>query len=303
MAIANDPAISRRRLKEELRTARAKSDLTREQAANELVWSLSKLIRIETGDQGVSVTDLRAMLRLYGVTDKGAAEELEKLARGSRGQTWWAQYRDLVSRQYGQLLGYEGSASYIWTQHPLLIPGLLHTKGYALALRSALMLEGQAERMVQLLGERQERLFGQQKSPKMAFVFGVEALNRSIGGEAVMRDQLGHLLEVAALPFVSIQIVPVTGAHPGLIGSFILLGLQGSDENENVLFIEGAGGDFSNRDDKEMIGLFADRFERVRSLALSPDETKTLIKQRFDQLSRAGRESSDKSATRSGVRT
>jgi transcriptional regulator with XRE-family HTH domain len=295
--LAADPAIPRRRLKEELRKARANSHMTREKAANELVWSLSKLIRIETGDQGMSVTDLRAMLRLYGVRDTDKVKELEKLARSSRGQTWWARYRDLVSRQYGQLLGYEGSASYTWTLHPLLVPGLLHTREYALELRGAHMSKDKAERLVELLAERQKRLFGQQDPPRMTYLFGEEALNRWIGGPAVMRDQLGHLLQVAEEPFATIQVVPFrAGAHPGLIGSFILLGLQGSGEEEDLLFLEGAGGDYANKDDEKMIASFAGYFEKVRDKALSPDETETLIKQKIDQLGRVGGEGPDRSA-------
>src|SRR5690242_20999840 len=131
MAPADDPAISRRRLKGDLRIARADARMTREEAAAALDWSLSKLVRIETGEQGVSVTDLKAMLQLYKVTDKGTVQDLIELAKSSRGQTWWSGYRDVVSKQYGQLLGYEGSASYIRTFHPLIVPGLLHTDDYA----------------------------------------------------------------------------------------------------------------------------------------------------------------------------
>lgn len=296
MAIEGDPAIPRRTLKEKLRAAREASGLSREKAVAELDWSLSKLVRIETGDQGISKTDLNALLQLYKVTDAGTVQELTELARGSRGKKWWSGYREVVSRQYGQLLGYEGSASYIRSVHPLLVPGLLHTEDYALKLRSAHMPEEKAEKLVSLLVKRQERLFGQPKPPEMAFVFGEEALTRSIGGQAVMRGQLRHLLEVAEWPFVSMQIVPFSAdAHPGLIGSFILLGLQGSEEG--VLFIEGAGGDFANKGDQKMIASFTGHFATVRSRALSPDQTRTLIEQKVDQLSQVEHEGSDKSMT------
>jgi hypothetical protein len=198
-------------------------------------------------------------------------------------QTWWSGYRDVVTKQYGQLLGYEGSASYIRAFHPLLIPGLLHTDEYAFELRRVRMSEEQARRLVNLLVERQERLFDQPKPLETTFVFGEEALNRLIGGPTIMRRQLRHLLEVAERPTVSMQIVPFSiGAHAGLIGPFTLLGLQ--DSGEDLLFFEGAVGDVVNRDDEEMIISFTDEFEKLRSLALSEGETTTLINRMIEQI-------------------
>src|SRR5580698_1513704 len=129
--MADDPAIPRRRLRVELRAARAATGLTREDAARTLDWSLSKLVRIETGDQGVSVTDLRAMLGLYNITDERRITELAQLARGTRLHSRWSSYRELISRQFGQYLGLEGSASRIRVFHPMLVPALLHTDDYA----------------------------------------------------------------------------------------------------------------------------------------------------------------------------
>jgi transcriptional regulator with XRE-family HTH domain len=287
--MADDPAIPRRRLRVELRAARAATGLTREDAARTLDWSLSKLVRIETGDQGVSVTDLRAMLQLYNVTDEGRVRELTTLARSTRRQSWWSSYRDVISKQFGQYLGYEGAASYIRTFHPMLVPGLLHTDDYAFEILRLRMTNERARRLVNLRMERQERVLDQQHPPETTFVFGEEALTRCIGGPGVMREQLRHLVEVAARPSVSIQVVPLSaGAHPGLSGSFILLGLQ--ETGEDLLFLEGAGADVVSRDDREMIPPFIESFHTLRGLALSEDDTRMLIIRRIDVLGRTERE-------------
>jgi DNA-binding XRE family transcriptional regulator len=293
MATVDDPTVARRMLRGELRTARERVGLTRDQAAAELDWSLSKMVRIETGDQGVSGTDIRAMLELYRVTDKDTLEELRELARSSRGQAWWSTYRDVVTKQYGQLLGFEGSASYVRSFHPLLMPGLLHTDDYAYALRRVRMPEERARRLTELLLERQEKLFDQQNPPGEAtFIFGEEALQRLIGGPTVMRGQLRHLLETAARPTVSIQIIPLNvGAHVGLIGQFTLLGLRGS--GDDLLFSEGVVEDLANRDDPNMIANFSEHFETLRSLALSQDQTSELITSRIDELSQLERSGPD----------
>ena len=284
MASAEDPAIPRRRLKGELRAARTDSGMTREVVAAELDWSLSKIVRIETGDQGVSVTDLRALLQLYGVTDENIIQELTEMARASRGQTWWGSYRDVVSKPYGQLLGFEGSASEIRTFHPLNVPGLLHTDDYAFESLRAQVPEQRARRIVDLRMERQERFFEQSKPPQAMFILCEEALYRWIGGAAVMRRQLQSLLDISGRTNVSIRLVPFrAGAHPGMIGPFILLSLK--DSSDDLLFLEGAGGDLASRDDQDMIELFTGKFETLRTMALSEAETKAVIERRMDYFS------------------
>lgn len=286
MAIAGDPAISRRVLKGRLREARTAAGLTREEAVKALEWSLSKLVRIETGDQGVSVTDVRAILQLYKVTDKAQIQELTKLARGSRRPSWWTSYRQLITKPFSQLLGYESSASSVRTFHPLLVPGVLHTAEYAYELLRLTQSEEVARALVKLRIERRERLLAQEGPPEIAFVFGEEALIRQIGGPDVMRGQLRHLLGVAANPAVTIQIIPLSaGAHPGLSGPFTLLVLQ--ETGEVLLFLESACGDFASRDDQEMIDRFMDNFERLRKSALPVAETRELISRRLELLDQA----------------
>jgi transcriptional regulator with XRE-family HTH domain len=283
MAIADDPAVARRILRRTVRAAREGAGQTREDAAAALDWSLSKLVRIETGDQGVSVTDLRAMLQLYKVTDEDEARELERLARNSRGSAWWGNYRDVVTKQYGQMLSYEGHASTVRSFQPLLFPGLLHTDEYGFELRRVRMPDMRARKLVDLLTERQERLFESTDPPELVFVFGEEALYRMVGGPTVMRRQLRHLLDIRARRAISIRVVRYSaGAHVGLGGSFTLLGLR--DLGEDLLFVEGASGDIVNRDDDEMIASFSENFETLRSQALPENETAGLISQRIDEI-------------------
>ena len=47
-------------------------------------WSLSKMNRIEKAKSGISTNDLKALLPVYGITDKKRADELIALARAAR---------------------------------------------------------------------------------------------------------------------------------------------------------------------------------------------------------------------------
>lgn len=50
----------------------------------EVDWALSKVIRIEGDQVGVSTTDLRALLGLYGINDAGTVDGLVRQARERR---------------------------------------------------------------------------------------------------------------------------------------------------------------------------------------------------------------------------
>jgi transcriptional regulator with XRE-family HTH domain len=80
------PEVKRRRLKAALRRGREAAGLTPKQVSDALDWSVSKIIRIEAGTVGLTVTDLRALIDLYRITDEKRQAELLELARGSRKQ-------------------------------------------------------------------------------------------------------------------------------------------------------------------------------------------------------------------------
>ena len=97
---STSPAVPRRRLRAELKQARQQAGLTQEAVAAEMDWSLSKIIRIETGAVGISTNDLAALLRLYQVDSAERTAELVTLARAARQQSWWSKYRGSVSPAY-----------------------------------------------------------------------------------------------------------------------------------------------------------------------------------------------------------
>ena len=76
-------ATKRRRLRTELRRLREASGLNQAEVVRELDWSTSKLIRIENGSVGVSVTDVRALLGVYRAPDD-AVDGLVQLARATK---------------------------------------------------------------------------------------------------------------------------------------------------------------------------------------------------------------------------
>lgn len=284
-----DPSSQRRRLKAGLQEARSSAGLTQREAAQQLGWSESKIIRLENGQVGVSVTDLRAMLDLYGLTDKQAIADLSDAARGSRGSFWWSGYRDVVSPKFALYLGQEASASSIRVFHPFLVPGLLHTSRYAVELLRVHSADSRIQRISEMRDQRQRHLIGHTDSPQMIFVISEEALYRWIGGPQVMVEQIQHLLDIAGQhPAISIEVIPFTaGAHPGLLGPFILLDF--ADSGERLLFVEGISGELVSRDDEDKVGTFARHFDAMRERALSAGQARALLERQQELFRLAGR--------------
>lgn len=279
-----DPSVRRRKLGNAVRTLREARGLTQRQVAEELDWSLSKIIRVEAGAHGISVTDLDALLKLYEATDSDRVEELREAARQSRDQPWWHGYRDLVSPQFARYLSYEDDAKSFRISHSHLIPGLLHTSAYAEALLQVHSSDDRVRRIGELRARRQEHTLGQ---PGIThdFIVAEAALHQEIGGPRVLREQLQHLLKVGRKPDITIRVVPFSaGAHPGLRGPFNLIALQETDEE--ILYREGITGDRITRgdDDPEKIAMYSTYFEELCGQALPGGRGEDLLREQIERL-------------------
>ncbi|WP_413758434.1 helix-turn-helix domain-containing protein [Streptomyces sp. MMBL 11-3] len=266
MATPKDPALERRKVRLALRTFRRKAGLNQPDVAEALSWSPSKVIRIEGGSVGVSVTDLRALLDLYDVTDAEVRQDLEKSTRDSRRPPWWSPYRDVVDPQFAIYLGFEGTADALFAYDPTFIPGLLQTEDYTRALLETRNSSERLDAVVGLRGERQERLLRGDEKPELNFLVDEAALRRWVGGPAVMRSQLQYLKAAAEYPHVTLGIVPFTaGAHPVLRSGSIALTFTDGDD---VLFTETASGALTTRNDQSLVDDYLTDFDNSRSGAL-----------------------------------
>src|SRR5690242_6546446 len=91
--------VKKRRLRTALRQARVDKSMTQKDAAEALVWSVSKIVRIEQGTVPVAPTDVRAMLQTYDITDDSRIRELVQLAKEAREAKGWSQFSDVLSHE------------------------------------------------------------------------------------------------------------------------------------------------------------------------------------------------------------
>ena len=272
----NDPVTMRRKLRVELKRLRTVRGLTQRQVAEELVWSQSKVIRIENGSVAVGVTDLRALLGLYGEENQTAIADLVEMAKGSR-RLPFSDYRDVHRPETLRYFAYESSSAIIRQSEVALVPGLLQTEEYARALLASWSVdESQISLIWQARLERQE-LLDRPDAPEMFFILDEAVIRRAVGGEEVMRGQRARLLELSRHPRVNIQLLPFElGAHLGMRGPFVYLEFPGGDDPD-VLYLEGPLGDAVFRDEQEVTGSYLENFFALERMASPANDLEKVL--------------------------
>ncbi|MEU9468496.1 helix-turn-helix transcriptional regulator [Streptomyces avermitilis] len=219
-----------RRLGAELLRLRDAAGKTQQQAADIISATNSKIVKMERGWVPMRDPDIRALCEFYALDDRKAVARLLDLARLDRerrkAKGWWQD-----SPHPGTLSEYialEDAANRVRTWQLSLIPGLFQTAEYA---RSLAVSEGagmwedpdEIERLVEIRMRRQARLH--KESPLHVYAVVWEAaLRQLIGGSDTMRAQLEHLLEMAKLPNVRLQVLPFrAGGHPCITGPFTIV--------------------------------------------------------------------------------
>jgi hypothetical protein len=260
--------VKRRRLRTALRQARGEASMTQKQAADALVWSISKIVRIEQGTVPVAPSDVRVMLETYG-TEGDRIRELVELAKGAREAKGWSEFSDVLSEESLELFGNESAAKVIYKYEPSVIPGLFQTQEYARALLRALgNSEDQIERRLAARTQRQQMLEAQDR-PELDFILGEAALCRPIGGEDTMREQIAYLLELRNQSGISLFLLPfAAGPHRSMGSAFTVL--QFDDPLlPDLLYLENEERESVSRDEQGAIRRYLDLYVELQRMATS----------------------------------
>jgi transcriptional regulator with XRE-family HTH domain len=219
------PTAVRMLLGARLRHLRQTAGITRDHAGRTIRSSGSKISRLELGRTGFRPDDVANLLALYGLSDEGERTVLLGLATAANTAGWWHSYSDIVPAWFEPYLGLEQAASVIRGYEVQFIPGLLQTPDYARAVirLSDGISEADAEQRVTLRMHRQQVLH-RTAPPHVWAVIDEAALRRPIGGRAVMRAQVEHLVHMSRHPHVTIQVMPFSaGGHAAAGGPVTLL--------------------------------------------------------------------------------
>ncbi|WP_405871961.1 helix-turn-helix domain-containing protein [Streptomyces sp. NBC_00005] len=261
-----------------------------------LVEAVGRLLRLCREAAGVRVADFAEAMR-YG------EDMIRKIERGARiprpefldradealraGGHLKAFMEDMRKARYPkkvrELADMEERAVELLMYGNYDLHGLLQTEEYIRALLATwrpAYLPDELERMVAARMARKS-IFERSPAPELSFVQEEVTLRRPIGDTMVLRRQLEHLLEVARLPSVELQVIPTARAnHPGTGGRIQVL-----------KFGDGTGvgrtdGDFGGRpvSDPRQLQVLDLRYGIIRAQALTPEESLAFIEQALGEL-------------------
>jgi transcriptional regulator with XRE-family HTH domain len=271
------PTVLRMLLGSQLRDLREAAGISPDQAGYEIRGSRSKISRLEHGRVSFKERDVADLLTLYGVTDTDRRDHMLALARQANDQGWWAKYDDVLPDWFETYVGLEQATSLIRSYELQFVPGLFQTEDYARAVtilghRSAPAAE--IERRVSLRLKRQQLLA--RPEPRVWAVIDESALRRPLGGRETMRGQLRHLLAVAELPQVTLQLMPFErGGHSAAGGSFAILRFAEPDLPDIVYIEQLTGALYLDR--QEELDHYREVMNSLSAEAETPDDSERLL--------------------------
>ncbi|SCK40871.1 helix-turn-helix transcriptional regulator [Streptomyces sp. WMMB 322] len=248
-----------------LKAFRKRAGLTQEEFATRMSYSQQTIASVEQGRRFPTpefVERAEEVLDGFGAL-RGAARHLSR----SPGLARWF-------RQWARL---EAEAITLSTYECRLVPGLLQTEAYARTLfvnQLPPLDDAQIEAQWTARAER-KRLLTERPHTAYSFILEEHLFLRRTGGTEVTRELIDHVLGVARLRNVEIQVMPlVRENHAGLDGPTQLLE---TPENRWFAYNEGQRGGMFVSDPKET-SVLQRRYARMRSQALTLEDSVSLLK-------------------------
>jgi transcriptional regulator with XRE-family HTH domain len=256
---------------EVLKAFRKRAGLTQEEFAPRVQYSVPTVASIEQGRRFPPpdfVARAEEVLDAFGAL-RGAARHLSRRP----GLASWF-------RQWARL---EEEAVSLCTYECRLVPGLLQTEAYARTLfvnQLPPLGDDQIEAQWVARAERQ-RLLRERPNTAFSFILEEHLFLRRTGGAEVTRGLIDHVVELAELRNVEVQVMPVKQqAHAGLDGPMQLLE---TPENRSFAYNEGQRGGLFVSDLKE-ISVLQMRYARMRSQALTFEDSVSLLQRMRGEL-------------------
>jgi transcriptional regulator with XRE-family HTH domain len=189
-------------------------------------------------------------------------------------QTWGTAF----SAAFRDFAAYEADAVALWSFEHTLVPGLLQTEDYARAVleRHPNVTDEQVTERVAARLARQAVL-DREDPPLLWVLLDENVLHREVGGAKIMRDQLSRLAGMARRPNVTVQLISRIGAHPGLLGAFVLA----ETPNAHVAYVEHIA-DGLTTDSPAIVAMASTRFDTLRTEAYRGSESLMIIEKAAD---------------------
>jgi transcriptional regulator with XRE-family HTH domain len=276
MAPRRDPSPLRWLIGVELNRHREASGLKLSEVAEQTGMSRAKVGHLETGFQQQDPDDIAILLALYRVEQRDL-DRLTALTTSADETTWWAPWAKVLPDWLKTFVGLEGLAEAEFIFEPMIVPGQLQTAEYATAITAETprVRPDHGERVVNFRLARANRLTDPNRPLRLHAVIGEAALRLAVGTPAVRRAQLEHLVQLAARPNVTVQIIrPEDGFHTAMTGKFILLDFEYArsiayaELHDGAVYIQ----------DQEQVRSYKLSAENLQRVALGPEKSLSLLR-------------------------
>jgi transcriptional regulator with XRE-family HTH domain len=280
MNAPGSPTVRRRRLAAELRGIRESKGKSGDAVAAALKWSPSKISRYERARTGLRPREVERLLDYYQITGP-RRDLLLGLAEDAAQKGWWEEYADTLSEDYQQFIGLEHEATSMAIWHVDVVTGLFQTEGYARHIISSYsrvepVAPGMIGRQVRVRMQRQQVLA--REGLQLSVVLDESILQRRIGDDAVMYEQLQCLAREAARPNITLQVLPLDAQHTVFGESFVIFGF-GADSDamlQDVVSTEHLRTGFTLEGERETY-LHRIAFQMLADASLDPAASRALI--------------------------
>jgi Domain of unknown function (DUF5753) len=170
---------------------------------------------------------------------------------------------------------YEDKAGSLRVWSPSIVHGLLQTSDYARALLATLPDASDEAVTTRLTARmaRQNRALFRDDPPSACFLIDELSLYRLVGPAEVMAAQCRHLIEVASMPRVIVQVLPAI-AHPVNASGFLMA--------DGAVWIEHAASGYVFTDEETISGM-AHRFDNLRAESYRASESLALLEEMRDR--------------------
>lgn len=227
--------------------------------------NLSKIEQAES--KSVPAATLDKLLDLYNVSAPDARASMHQLSKLAGQKGWWSLYKDLMPQM---LADFEAEACAFRTYESQVIPGLLQTPTYADAIFRANLVRDDDE-IAQRVAARVARQEILNRVDPLTYLAIIDeaALHRMVGSVEVMREQLRHLIRMAARPNINLYVLPFSaGAHPATEGSFVVMDFPDARDS-SIAYLETPVTSMYLEEDHQ-VRLFNDMFGSAQSCSMTP---------------------------------
>lgn len=281
------PSLPRRQIARILTKLHGESGKTIKDVAEEMDLSYSTVLKMLKGRPcKLRKPDIERIASIYNAS-ADLTESLKSLAAAVNTKAWWSEFGDILLKNFNIFISLEDTATDLLIYENARVPGLLQTEGYSrawFAINSKIGAD-EIERHIAVRLRRQTVLT-RDHGPTIRFLVDETVIRRVAGSPETMTSQLRHIAYIAALPNVSVRVIPLdAGLYQGIqTGSFIILDFPESEEP--VVYVETASQGAMYLEQPAQVAQYREVYADIEQSALSAAKTRALLSKIVKELPR-----------------